>query len=199
MIKITYISGTTTYVARPTTQADVSASDSCIIGQIAFFIDTPTTIGDTLTVNRTGDVFTFVNMMMIASAGEPNGPYFKLQRVNTGYTMYESRTIDGTYYLVSGIVLINQGRVYPVTSNSMVFQVDDRSLGASPNPNSPIDSIGSPLPPATSPVKTEKGVVKDTPTKGSVGIGGTILLFVLLFILGIVLLYLLLRGSGEEE
>ncbi len=193
MIKITYICNTIAYVARHVRLDDAPGLDPSVVGQIAFFLDTATTVGDTLIINRTGDVFTFAGMVLLASPGQQQGPYFKLQQTNGEFIMFESRTMDGDYFLVSGIIVIKQGQVCSVVGNDITFQVDEGVTGTV------LGSGDSPLPPTNRPLKTEKGVVKDTPAKGGVGIGGAILLFVLLLILGIVLMYLLLRGSNDEE
>lgn len=192
MIKITYVCGNDVYVAKPIQLTDVPNINPSVIGRMAFYLDTPTVIGDYLPINKEGDTFTFVGLLLLSSIQGPQGPYFKLQKINDSYIMNESTTIDGNYFRVSGIIIIRDGMIFSETADNLTFRIDEILAEDMP------DIGDSPLPPATRPLKSEKGVTKDNPSKGGFGVGGLILLLVLLLILGIALLYLLLRDNGND-
>lgn len=196
MLKITYECGNVEYVAKKICSSDVPRINQQAVGEIAFFPDTPTTCGDKLPINKIGDIFTFQDNALIASPGKQQGPYFKLLKKGSKSAIYSSRFMDGDYYLVDGIIVINRGEVYSVVGDDIRFDVDEDIVPFLPR-GLPGDQ---PLPPATGPVKQEKGYTKDNPCKsGGFGIAGVIFLVVLLLILGIVLLYLLLRTPPKDK
>lgn len=192
-MKISYIYADTTYVARQVPNNNTFIANGPQPPQIAFYLDTPAHEEDYLNINGSISSFTFPNMALLASPSVEQGPYFRLERRETGYAMYESRQNDDTYFLVCGIIIITPTQTFNITGDDIRFQIDDRIA------QGPLGEPGGVLPPATGPVKTEKGVQKDTPKQSGGGMGGVIIVMVLLLLLGLVLLYLLFKGCDDDD